>query len=209
MERLVPFIVTKIYKDSHEADQRLFELKLTRKGLGTVRQIARHYARTANPFFPANAAGTFSYQYGTWSLRNQHVGKEWHVDRFGGVECIRNDKEKIRIAFCNVDLACDDEHPPKPRSEKGAGAERATQSSLFDGMDQIAQVPLGEWSFYYLMVDQDGKAELTWPVVQGGKFTGFVERIYLHDGSDDEIADIPLDDGDIADGFDPQVARKS
>ena len=202
-------VVTKFYKDEHEADQRIFELKLTRKGLNAVRQIARHYSGTANPFFPANAAGTFSYQYGVWALREQFVGKVWQVDRFGGVECIRNDKEKIRIGFCNVDLTCDDEHPPKPRSEKGAGAERATQSSLFEGKEQVAQLPLGEWSFYYFMLDQDGKAELTWPVVHGGKFAGFVERIYLHEGSDDEIANLSLDDGDVADGFDPQVARKS
>lgn len=40
-------VVTKFYKDEHEADQRIFELKLTRKGLNAVRQIARHYSGTA------------------------------------------------------------------------------------------------------------------------------------------------------------------
>ena len=29
-------VVTKFYKDEHEADQRIFELKLTRKGLNAV-----------------------------------------------------------------------------------------------------------------------------------------------------------------------------
>lgn len=205
----MPLIETKFYRDQHDADKRIFELGLTRKGLNVVRQIARHYSATANPFFPANAAGTFSYQYGTWAVRENFVGKDWHVDRFGGVECIRNDKLKIRVAFCNVDLTCDDENSPKPRSEKGAGAERATQSSLFADIPQVAEAPAGEWSFYYFMLDQDGKAELTWPIIQGGRFAGFVERIYLYEGSDDEVADLHLDDGDIADGFDPQVARKS
>jgi hypothetical protein len=57
------------------------------------------------------------------------------------------------------------------------------------------------------MVDQDGAAELTRPVVSNGTFTNAIERIYLSDGGDDGAA--LLGDDDIADGFDPQVARKS
>ena len=60
---------------------------------------------------------------------------------------------------------------------------------------------------YYLMVDQDGSAELTRPVVSNGTFETAVERIYLSDGEDDGAALLELDD--VADGFDPQVARKS
>ena len=93
------------------------------ENLRTVRRVALDAARRANPYFPANAAGTFSYQYGTWALRDANITDDWHIDRTNGVECIRNDNLKIRIAFCNVDIACDDYYTPRARSDKGAGAE--------------------------------------------------------------------------------------
>jgi hypothetical protein len=59
----------------------------------------------------------------------------------------------------------------------------------------------------YLMVDQDGAAELTRPLVRGGTFVSPVERIYLSNGEEDGTAllesDIPAPDS-----FEPQVVRK-
>jgi hypothetical protein len=58
------------------------------------------------------------------------------------------------------------------------------------------------------MVDPDGAAELTRPVVSGGTFVAAIERIYLSgggDGHDDKLLDKP-DDGPIE--FEPQIARK-
>lgn len=61
-------------------------------------------------------------------------------------------------------------------------------------------------ALYYLMVDQNGAAELTRPVVSNGTFATPIERIYLSDGGDDGAA--LLGEDDIAGDFDPQVARK-
>jgi hypothetical protein len=59
------------------------------------------------------------------------------------------------------------------------------------------------------MVAPNGAVELTCCGVKGGKFHNFIERIYLSDGSDfDGDLKLLLDDRDIADDFDPKVARK-
>jgi len=126
------------------------------------------------------------------------------------VETIRNEKLKIIVAFSNVDLACNGFHTPKPRTKKGAGAERAMGGGLFALLDipEYAPRPTGEWSFYYLMVDESGAAELTRPVVKGGTFIAAVERIYLSDGGDDDGGKLLEDAPDPIIDFDPQIARK-
>lgn len=208
-------VETMVLKEPWDVDPRLQELDLARDGLLISRDIALHESANATPFHPANAPGTFSYHHGTWSLRNQFVGKKiagkqkWVEDRSDGIEAIRNDSLKIKIAFSNVDLACDDNHRPKPRSKKGAGAERASGSDLFGGaLPQYAPAPTGEWKLYYLMVDEKGAAELTRPVVRGGTFAGAIERIYLSYGDDDDAALLVDDSGEAPDNFDPQVVRK-
>src|SRR5262249_32429246 len=118
-----------------------------------------------------------------------------------------NDALKIKIAFCNVDLACDDNHSPKPRSKKGAGAERASGGGLFGDLPQYAARPVGEYALYYLMVDEVGAAGLSRPVLKRGTFVAMVERLYLSYGSDDEGL-LVEDRGGPADNFDPQVLRK-
>jgi hypothetical protein len=57
------------------------------------------------------------------------------------------------------------------------------------------------------MIDPDGAAELTRPVVSGGTFTAAVERIYLSRGGEDNPAVVSEDNGPV-DNFDPQVVRK-
>ena len=70
--------------------------------------------KNATPFHPANAAGTFAYQHGTFALRNEHVGHDdWRSARPNGVEAIENEEIKVRLVFANVDVACSDEHEPK------------------------------------------------------------------------------------------------
>jgi hypothetical protein len=58
------------------------------------------------------------------------------------------------------------------------------------------------------MVDERGAAELTRPVVKHNTFTAYIERNYLSDGSDLDRNPLALPDGDVADGFDPEVVRK-
>lgn len=197
-----------ILRESWDVDRRLNEMRLTREGLLVVRDVAIHESFNATPFHPANSAGTFSYHHGTWALRDQFVGKEWVEDRVDGIETIRHEPLKIKIAFCNVDLACDDNHSPKPRSKKGAGTERASGGGLFADLPQYAPRLTGNYELYYLMVDQKGATELTRPVLKGGTFVAMVERLYLSFGSDDDRALLVEKDTGPADNFDPQVVRK-
>lgn len=201
-------VKTAILRESWDVDRRLNEMRLTRKGLLVARDVAIHESFNATPFHPANSAGTFSYHHGTWAVRDQFVGKEWVEDRVDGIEAIRHEALKIKIAFCNVDLACDDNHSPKPRSKKGAGAERASGGGLFADLPQYAPRPTGNYALYYLMVDQKGATELTRPVLKGGTFVAMVERLYLSFGSDDDRALLVEKDTGPADNFDPQVVRK-
>jgi hypothetical protein len=201
-------VETVVHRDSWDADLRLSQLKLNRKGFLVARDVAMQERGNATAFHCSNAPGTFSYHHGTWAIRDQFVNEDWVVCRRDGIEGIRNDKLKIKVAFSNVDLACDDNNIPKPRSEKGAGAERAASGGLFDSLPHYADQPSDDVALYYLMVDQDGAAELTRPVVANGTFTGAIERIYLSGGGDDGGSAL-LGDDDTADDFDPQVARKS
>jgi hypothetical protein len=207
MGRSMAFVETKIFREPWDVEQRLNQLDLTRKGLLEARDIAMNERANATDFHPSNAPGTFGYHHGTWALRQNFVGERWVVDRSDGIETILNDNLKLKIAFCNVDLACDDERTPKPRSEKGAGAERASGTPLFGSLPQYAPRLSGDSMLYYLMVDQNGAAELTRPVVSGGTFLAAVERIYLSSGGDDDPAVLGEDTGPV-DNFDPQVVRK-
>jgi hypothetical protein len=191
-----------------DVDRRLFELQLDRKKLLIVRAKALAAGSNATPFHPANGAGTLAYQYGTAALREEFVGEEWKLDRPDGVEVIRNEEIQVQVVFANVDLACDDEQKPKPRSRKGSGAERVCMDNpLFKGLPEYAPGETEGWKTYYLMVDEGGAAELTLPVVKGGTFTAWIERMYLSDGSDLDREPVGLDEGEIADDFDPQVIR--
>ena len=73
-------------------------------------------------------------------------GEGWQSDRPGGVEVIRHDGIMVYAAFANVDVACDDELGPKPRSYKGAGAERACQGNLFGDLPQFSPSQTESWA---------------------------------------------------------------
>ncbi len=204
------FIETKVFREPWDVDRRLKELKLDRKQLLSVVDVALNSGANATPFHPANDAGTFAYQDGSWSLRDQFVGEVWVVDRADGIEAIKCEALKVKVAFSNVDVACDVDRIPKPRSRKGAGAERASGAGLFgDDLPQYAARPAGDWALYYLMADETGAAELTRPVVRRATFVAIIERLFLSNG-DNGVEEELLQQGpdDIADDFDPQVARK-
>jgi hypothetical protein len=209
----MPFAETKILREDWEIGPRLAELRTNKEKLLRVRSTAVGAAADVTPFHPANAAGTLSYQHGTFSLRNEHVGEnEWESDRPNGVEAIKNATIRTRLVFANVDVACDDEREPKARSDKGAGAERlCAGNGLFDYLPRfadISEVNDTGWATYYLMVAPNGAAELSRAIVEEGRFAQFIERLYLSDGSDLDTEPELLDNDERVDEFDPQVARK-
>jgi len=202
---------TSICREDWEVGPRLLALKTDKQKLLRVRSVAVGAAADATPFHPANAAGTFSYQHGTFSLRFEHVGKEgWEAERPNGVEAIRNVAIKTRIVFANVDVACDDENEPKARSDKGAGAERlCAGNGLFGNLPRFVDPGNDQdWITYYLMIAPNGAAEMSQAVVENGKFSKYIERLYLSDGSDLDTDSKLLNDSDEVDIFDPQIARK-
>lgn len=205
------WVETRVLNEPWDVDRRLAELLLDRKGLLRARDVALGEAANATPNHCANAAGTFSYQHGTWALRDQFIGSRWTVDRTGGVEAIFSKDLNIRVAFCNVNIACDDSSKPVPRSEKGAGAERLCESnSLFGHLPHYTRKLSDSCATFYLLVAENGACELSCPVIENGKFSSWVERIYLSDGSDfGDDRRLPLDSDDAATGFDPQIVRKA
>jgi hypothetical protein len=204
----VDAVHTTILQEAWEIEPRLTELGLTKKGLLEVRDVALSEGANATAFHAANAAGTYAYHEATWALRDRFVGGDWVLDRSDGVETIKNDKLKIKVAFSNVDQACNTFHIPKPRTKKGAGAERAVGADLFGGLPHYVPRQSGEWSFYYLMVDQNGAAELTRPVVRGGTFIAAIERICLSTAGGNDDLEISDTTSDVAIEFEPQIARK-
>lgn len=208
----MPIIECKTLREDWELVPRLSALLTEKSKLLRVRATAVGAAADATPFHPANAAGTLSYQYGTFSLRYEHVNQlGWEAERPDGVEAIKNQKIRVRIAFANVDVACNDEHLPRARSAKGAGAERiCAGNGLFDYLPRytVGSDNHEEWATYYLMVAPNGAAELSRASVKNGQFSGFVERLYLSDGSDLDIErQVLVDDGPVEE-FDPRVVRK-
>lgn len=200
---------TALRRKPWDVDSRLADLNLTRSGLLRVRNTAILAARDTTPDHCANAFGTFAYQYGSWGLRHVFCGKEWQKERPNNVEAIWNASLKTRVIFSNVDVACDDEQEPRPISDKGSGSERVCSGNLFEELPRyIVRQSAGDVTFY-LMVDNKGAAELSRPVVSGGTFSAYIERIYLSDGKDMSDDHLDLTGGDdMANDFDPQVARK-
>ncbi|CAN0653075.1 conserved protein of unknown function [Nitratireductor aquimarinus] len=205
-------IETSILQEPADINQRLAQLGLTREGLIRAVHVALTERNNATGLHPSNAAGTFSYHHGVAAIRREYLGGDWEIDRRDGIEAILNDTIGVKVSFCNVDEACGRDHP-KPRSEKGAGAERASGPNLFDyagagDLTPYAPKPVDGKALFYLMVDQHGRAELTRPVVARRTFVAAVERIFLIDNVEEFDTVLPLDSNDIADDFEPQIVRK-
>ncbi len=201
-------VETGFFCEPPDVNRRLAELQLTKKGLDRVRTVAIAASADTTDFHPSNAPGTFAYHQGTWALRDEFVGEHWIVHKTDGIEAIANSSLKIKVIFANVDIACNDVQGPKPRSRKGAGSERACLGNMFRFLPTYSIKEDTEWATYYLMVDPDGTAELTRPVVRANTFKSYVERIYLGpmDFTGDDNA--PSDQDDSAVDLDPVVARK-
>lgn len=203
------WIETRRLDEPWDVDRRITELGLTKDGLVNAVQAARTASGNATALHPSNAAGTFGYHEGVAALRQEFIGEEWVIDRKDGVETIRSDRKGLKIGFCNVDRACG-EKAPKPRSAKGPASERACGPMLFDPEELryfVRDDAVG-LAFYYLMVDETGRAELTRPKISGKTFEGAVERIFLLSEGDEGETFLNLDDDGTAEDFEPKIVRK-
>lgn len=194
----MPAFATAIVQgDPHVAD-RLADFGLVPEQLLAVGVTARAWADDASPLMPVNAPGTLAYIHGVMELRQQLLDGFWTVDRTCGIEAVVNRDRRIRIAFQNVDRACDPNFPPNPRSAKGSAAEHLSGPTLFEFAGVEAGPLTGVLSdgvpTYYLMVGEDGSVELSHPVISNGSYVQFHERILLSPP-----------DGDWADAIDPET----
>lgn len=196
---------------------RLFleKMNITIDGVLFVRDAARVHLLDTSPLMALNAPGTLAYHYGVLETRVQFMGDHWEISRSGGFEAIFNPEKKIKLGYQTVDVACAKAIGPKPRTEKGAGSERECEGNLFDYSGvfapKLVQKPKGAISVFYIMVDERGAVEVSQPVIEDGKFVGFVVRAFVSDGSDlheQEITPVgdleaPIDDFDV-----PVISRK-
>lgn len=204
-------IATRYVKEPFDVEARLAELGTSLATLLEIRNIAMSASGNATLFHAANAGGTFAYQDGTWALRDRHVRPEgqWDIDRAYGIEAIANETTATKIAFQNVDVACNDTQKPKPRSKKGSGGEKVFGPDLFAGtLPEYAPMPRDGMAAFYLMVDPSGACELTRPVVKGGTFAAYLERIYLSSGIELDGESLTATENDPITNFDPEVVRK-
>lgn len=202
-------VETRIIDDPADVASFLEANDLTARGIVAVRDAAYMQMVDCSPLMAANAPGSLAYHYGVLEMRVQFLGDHWELCREGGIEAIFNPKRNTKIVFQNVDVACSRVTNPKPRSEKGAGAERECQANLFEFYGVLAptkvRVPQSGMAVHFIMVAEDGAVELSRPVVEDKKFTGFVNRVFVSDGSDieDQLVrpsgplDNPIDDFDV------------
>ena len=202
------WVETKVLNEPWDVDRRVDEMGLKKEGLINAVQAARTASGNATALHPSNAAGTYGYHEGVAALRQEFIGDEWVIDRKDGVETIRNDRKGLKIGFCHVDRACGTK-APKPRSDKGAASERACGPMLFDPEElrYFVRDDAQGVAFFYLMVDESGRAELTRPKISGKTFEGAVERIFLLAEGDDDNELLSLDD-DTGEDFEPKIVRK-
>ena len=167
------------------ADAHLATLGLERNRLLAVADSALAAGRDLSPFALAMAAGMNMYLVGGESLRGEHVGERWLSHRAGNLEGIISVDGQIIVYFQNAHLCCQ-AHLPEPRSKRGPQSELASAVNLFEaqGIDLPARSKGAGTkcaSVYYLLVDEDGRVELSSMVIEGGVFVAYGERAFLRD----------------------------
>jgi hypothetical protein len=191
-------------------DRRLADWGLAVEQFVAIADVARRWAEDAGPLMPLNAPGTLAYIYGVNELRRQLVGGNWIVDRTCGIEAVVNREIGIRIGYQNVDVACDQVFAPTPRSAKGSAAESMCGPNLFEyaGIDvgPLTGVKQDGIPTYYVMVGEDGRVELSHPVIKDGAYRHFHERIFISGPAEDwadeiDPANAPMNDFDVAVSF--------
>ena len=207
----MPSFATAIVQGDVNVASRLSDFGVISEQLLAVATTARTWANDASPLMPVNAPGTLAYIYGVRELRQQLLDGFWTVDRTCGIEAVINRERGMRIAFQNVDRACDPIFAPNPRSAKGSAAESLCGPTLFEysGVDTgpLTGVLQDGVPTYYLMVGEDGSVELSHPVISNGSYAHFHERIFVSAPEDDWIDEINPETGPLSD-FDVQVRFK-
>ncbi len=207
----MPSFMTAIVQGDANMSNRLSDFGIVPEQLLSIGRVARMWADDASPLMPVNAPGTLAYIYGVQELRQQLLDGNWIADRTCGIEAVINRDRRMRIAFQNVDRACDPIFSPNPRSAKGSAAENLCGPTLFEysGVEAgpLTGVMQDGVPTYYLMVGEDGSVELSHPVISNGCYAYFYERIFVNAPDSDWVDEINPETGPLED-FDIQVHFK-
>ncbi|WP_275789899.1 hypothetical protein [Pararhizobium gei] len=212
---LPEFVETTIIDGPDEVRAFLQTMNLSVNGVLAIRDIAYVHLTDTSPLMARNAAGTLAYHYGLGEMRVQFLGKHWEICVEGGIEAIEDPSRNVRLVYQNVDVSCSRVTAPKPRTDKGAGTERECESSLFEyygvSAPQKVRAVHGGKSVYFVMVDDRGAVEISRPVIEDGKFTKFITRVFVSDGSDiTKEKDLPVVSlSEPVDDFEVTVRRRS
>lgn len=139
---------------------------------------------------PPGAGGTFSYIYGTRTLRRALLSKQsgWELDTEGQIAGVINPELGVKFVFQNTDTACCLDITPRAISGKGPAASKQVsdglQKDLFpDHFDDLPSTQSGQYTLWFLCValeDDEPVVELYCPqAIQDGQFYGVVERIFV------------------------------
>ena len=203
---------TVIVESQIGVNQRLADFGLDIESFISIAKAARMWANDASPIMPLNSPGTLAYIYGVQELRQQLLDGDWTIDRTCGIEAVVHRDLNLRIAYQNVDRACDLVFPPIPRSAKGSASENLCGPNLFENAGIEAGPLTGVKSdgipTYYVMVGEDGSVELSQPVIKSGQYHHFNERILIHKPNDDFDIEVEPEDSPI-DNFDVPVTFRS
>ncbi|WP_339863278.1 hypothetical protein [Thalassospira alkalitolerans] len=213
-------IKRKSVKEPEQVPARLVEMDLELGPLLRVRDVALLSRSNATRYHAVATPGWNAYSEGLFTLRSQIIGRgrygeHWERYFYKNVEGIINKNRNIIVGFCSVGRALT-VGVPQRRKECGSVVESLCVSEnleLFGSEDLpvSSKRMVGDPLFYYLMVDEDGRVELTCPIVKEKRFADYVERIFLSDGTDFDHPNgrlMPLDDNDAIDDFAPQIVRK-
>lgn len=176
-----------IVVDITMAPKRLKQLQLDMARLLKVVERVRGASSLVTKNSTSNAAGMKAYLEGPEALRDEFIGDYWECTKDDHLEGIFNKHINVKILFQNVDIACAYHLEPTARSPKGAASLRAclgngakVELPLSKYMDMPPPQELEDLSeVYYLMVDHEGSAELSQPIIKAKQFDKFVERIFL------------------------------
>ncbi len=194
-----------VLTDEIETEVRLNEIGLEKSKLIEVVDAAFIARANATDHHPKNAGGMFSWLDGVRQMRDSFVGDKWQSSRHSSVDYIECPTDMVRIGFCNVVVAASIEHDPEPVSPRRNSA----IESCYANCQQYGLPHMGEkkqndpWKTYYLMVGEDGTAELSLPLkCESGKFYELVERIFLVT-QDDLDSDFSFDD--VSESSEPEI----
>lgn len=211
--RLDKHVDTLIIDGPEEVDTFLKSINLTRSGVLAIRDIAYGHFVDCSPLMAKNAPGTMAYHFGVFELRVQYLGDHWEMISEGGIEGIISPDKSVKVVFQNVDLACSKSIKPQPRSEKGSEAERGCQRNLFEFYGIVApekvRIPKASTAVFAIMVDDRGAVEVSRPVIEDKKFSGFVVRAFVSDGADFDTLATGVGLPSPAEDFDVTVKRRA